>query len=153
MKKKIFLTLVMAVALVFGADKVSAKDKAIETINASQAGGIVTVSGTAENGMLAATVYIYNEAGTKLVAYKTVKVSNNQYTAKLGLPNGNYVIKAADYDGGEIKKTTLTVTGSTIDNPKTGDKILTYVGLLLISFGGLLGSALYLKRKKLIKIK
>ena len=126
--------------------------------------GVVTVNGTTESGMLAATVLIFDSTGTDIVAMKTVAVDNNSYSTTFALSEDTYVIKVADYDGGDyISKsispiTTNSSTNTSLlknntNNPKTGDNILLYVGMFVLGVISIFSGTLYIIKNKLIKSK
>lgn len=119
--KKVVLGTITALALAVSLVPFTARAKDIKTINASEAGGKVTVSGTAEAGTLAVAVMIYNEKGTELLAFETASVSDeNLYYAELELADGNYLVKVADYDGGDFKTATVTSTKVIPAAPNSG---------------------------------
>ena len=106
--KKIALGFVTALALAVSVVPFAARAKEIKTINASQASGKVSVSGTAEAGTLAVAVMIYDESGKDLVAFETASVSDeNLYYAEINVSDGKYLVKVADYDGGDFKTATV----------------------------------------------
>ena len=106
--KKIALGFVTALALAASVVPFTARAKDIKTINASEASGKVSVSGTAEAGMLAVAVMVYDESGKDLIAFETASVSDeNLYYAEINVAEGKYLIKVADYDGGDFKTTTV----------------------------------------------
>ena len=107
--KKIALGFVAALALAVSVVPFAAHAKEIKTINASQASGKVSVSGTAEAGTLAVAVMIYDESGKDLVAFETASVSDeNLYYAEISVAEGKYLVKVADYDGGDFKTATVS---------------------------------------------
>lgn len=87
----------------------------------------LTVYGTAEDGVVAAAILVYDEAGTNLLQMETVSVSDDhKFTNTFSIPNGTYTVKVADYDGGEFlsEKVTVKSVGVSIkdvDTNKTAD--------------------------------
>lgn len=97
--------------------------KEVKTISASEKDGIVSVSGAAEDGTLAVAIMIYDQSGKNLLAMETAAVSDDStYAAEIELASGTYVVKVADYDGGDYKTTTVTPSEKTVipDAPNSG---------------------------------
>lgn len=100
--------------------------KEILTLDAVISNGVITVNGTAENGMLAAAVVIYNADGSQILFAESTSVAADgsfAYTLNTGA-RGTYIVSVADYDGNATAKT-VTVSESTADkasvgSPKTG---------------------------------
>ena len=116
--KKIALGFVTALALAVSVVPFAARAKEIKTINASEEGGKVSVSGTAEAGTLAVAVMVYDESGKDLIAFETAAVSDeNIYYAEISVAEGKYLVKVADYDGGDFK--TATVSPAEQENAPT----------------------------------
>ena len=100
--------------------------KEILTLDAVISNGVITVNGTAENGMLAAAVVIYNADGTQILFAESTSVAADgsfAYTLDTGA-RGTYVVSVADYDGGGTAKTATvsesTTTKKSVGTPKTG---------------------------------
>lgn len=105
-KLVIALTIALAFAAVATPFTTSAKD--IKTINATYESGKIAVSGTAEAGTLAVAVMIYDEKGVDLLAFETAAVSDeNLYYTEVEMTEGKYLVKVADYDGGDFKTATI----------------------------------------------
>ena len=101
----------------------------ILSLNASQSGGTISVDGTAEVNMLAASISIYDSAGTNLLALETAQVDNGAFSHSLAIEEGNYKVCAANYDPGEqfcVDLVTETATSddtaaaTTAGSPETG---------------------------------
>lgn len=76
----------------------------ITSLTATQKDGIVSVSGTAEDGALAVAISIYDSTSENLISLETTSVSDGHtFSRDIELPNDNYVVKVADYEGGEYK--------------------------------------------------
>ena len=87
------------------------------TINAAAGTNQITVSGTADTGVLSVVVFVYDSTGTTLLKMESVAVdSNHAYTDTISAVPGTYVVKVADYEGGEFKEKTVTIQ-STSTNP------------------------------------
>ena len=102
--KKIILGAAASLALAVAFVPFGAQAKEIKTMTASEGNGKVSVSGIAEAGTLAVAVMIYDESGKDLVAFETVSVSDEDfYFADIEVAEGKYLVKVADYDGGDFK--------------------------------------------------
>lgn len=125
MSKKISVVLIIIALvslLVFPVNKVFAANKEVLTMDASESGGKISVSGTVEDGMLAVAISVYDETGANLLKVETTNVeSGNTFSYDITIPNGTYVVKAADYDEGPFLSKTVTVTNSTSDDTTSAD--------------------------------
>lgn len=107
--KKVIACIVTVLALAAVIVPATTRAKDIKTINASEANGKISVSGTAEAGTLAVAVMVYDENGSELLAMETASVSDESlYYAEVELPEGTYQVKVADYDGGDYKTATVS---------------------------------------------
>ena len=119
--KKSIVT-IMAGIMIFLAASSTIEAKNITSVNATAANGKITVSGTAEEGTLACAVLVYDETDTNLLSMETCGVaadSTYSYTLGMKFANGTYVVKVADYDGGNYTTTTVTVSNETETTTKT----------------------------------
>ena len=103
----------------------------ITSLTAAISGTTITVSGIAESGMLAVQIAVYDAAEANVITtYSTAVNSDNTFAATITVSEaGTYVVKAADYDGGEYASVTVgateeteeeTATEETIASPETG---------------------------------
>lgn len=101
--------------------------KTISTVNADISANQITVSGTAEAGTAACVVLVYDQSGTTLQAMETCQVGKDNtysYTLTREFAPGSYLIKVADYEGGEYASTTAVIAGNT-DPEDGGDSDIT----------------------------
>lgn len=85
----------------------------ISSMSAVGGSGKVTVSGTAGSGVVAVAIMVYDETGTTLKAMETTGVDDSsKYATEISVDAGTYLIKVADYEGGDYQTATVTVTGS-----------------------------------------
>ena len=157
-KKIVLVVIALALIIVMGSPskRVFAANKEIKTVDAIQENGKLIVSGEVEEGMLAVAVQVLDQ-NNNLVKLETGAVdSNNKYKVEITVPEGKYIIKVADYDGGntitknipeetqktdsDSKEETKTTNNEEIkaDNPKTGDNIIIAVSVLIIACVGVL---------------
>lgn len=122
MKKKLSLIYLLVIIVAMAIIPVSGVyAKKIETMEANAGDGKITVSGTAEKGMLAVAISVYDEEEKKLIKTETTSVDNDsKYSYSIEVAKGTYVIKVADYDGGTYESKKVTVTKSDV---KTEDAI------------------------------
>ncbi|MDD6633659.1 MAG: hypothetical protein PUE83_12505 [Lachnobacterium sp.] len=107
--------LALALILIMPGDKTMAGT--IASIDAGVKDGTVTVSGTADSGVLSVAIFVYDEAGENMLQMKSVAVASDQkYSEDFKLSDGKYLVKAADYDGGKFAETTVTVGESKEDD-------------------------------------
>lgn len=125
--RNILPALALALILIMPGDKTMAGT--IASIDARVKDGTVTVSGTADSGVLSVAIFVYDEAGENMLQMKSVAVASDQkYSEDFKLSDGKYLVKAADYEGGKFAETTVTVGESKeddknkdTDNTKPGD--------------------------------
>lgn len=125
--RNILPALALALILIMPGDKTMAGT--IASIDAGVKDGTVTVSGTADSGVLSVAIFVYDEAGENMLQMKSVAVASDQkYSEDFKLSDGKYLVKAADYEGGKFAETTVTVGKSKEDdknkdpdNTKPGD--------------------------------
>lgn len=113
--RNILPALAFALILIMPGDKTMAGT--IASIDASVKDGTVTVSGTADSGVLSVAIFVYDEAGENMLQMKSVAVDSDQkYSEGFKLSDGKYLVKAADYEGGKFAETTVTVGESKEDD-------------------------------------
>lgn len=101
------------------------------TLNATQANGKISISGTTEQDMLAVAISVYDQSGTNRVALRSTSVNNGTFSYELEIAEANYQICVADYNGGECKTVTVTVAAeesseeSAAGTPETGYQTIT----------------------------
>ena len=132
MKKRIYLIIfiiALLIAIIIPANKVYALDKEIYYLNAIEENGKITVTGYAEDGCLAVAIQVLDE-DDNLVTLETVAVDEyNEYNAEIELPEGTYIVKVADYDGGETVSQVvkpvqyIDEVNIKLTPPKAGDKV------------------------------
>ena len=143
MKKILYILLITITVFTFS--NVSALNKEITSLTVKEESGKINVAGTTESGCSAVAIMVYKEDGTTLVTMKTTGVNDdNTFTDSIDIKNGNYVVKVADYDGGEFSTETVTIK----TNPNTGDNIYTYVIVLGISLVLATCGIVYFVKKK-----
>lgn len=146
----IIIAVILVLALVIPSNKVFAANKKVNEVNATQANGIITVSGTVEEGMLAVAVQVV-DSSDKLVKLETGAVdSSNKYNLTIEVPEGTYKVKVADYEGGDVVEKIVTAEDpennelsenktpeiqkeNESNNPQTGDMIRNTVITLFIA--------------------
>lgn len=113
--RNILPALALALILIMPGDKTMAGT--IASIDASVKDGTVTVSGTADSGVMSVAIFVYDEAGENMLQMKSVAVASDQkYSEGFKLSDGKYLVKAADYEGGKFAETTVTVGESKEDD-------------------------------------
>ncbi|MCR5146635.1 MAG: LPXTG cell wall anchor domain-containing protein [Clostridia bacterium] len=119
----IIIAVILVLALVIPSNKVFAANKKVNEVNAVQNAGKITVSGTVENGMLAVAIQVVDSNG-KLVTLETGDVDvNNKFNLVIEVPEGTYIVKVADYEGGEVVEKTVPKTEEkTTEETKADDK-------------------------------
>ena len=155
--KKIGL-LIIALFMLFAS---SVNAKTVTNLTVTQKDGKLSISGTAEAGMLAAQVVVYDEEEKNIIVMESTPVKDdNTYSIDITVPAATYVVKVADYDGGDYNSVKVadgeTVSSTdTIEaaksNPATNDHLATYIAVAGVSLAGIVAAIVYLKKKKTIK--
>lgn len=87
--------------------------------------GNIKAEGKAADGVYAVQVLVYNEAGTELVTMQSTGVNaDGTFSEKIAVSEGTYLVKAADYAGGEFLSMTVKASDTTTKEPGTGDNTL-----------------------------
>ena len=105
------LTLVLSLGL-FLVNIIQVQAATINTVNAtSSSSGKITVSGTTDTTVLACAIMVYDSTGTTLKDMETCAANSGSYSYTLSqtFSTGTYVIKVADYAGGNYITTTVDV--------------------------------------------
>lgn len=117
---KILFTLTLCLGL-FVIVSVNADAKTISGVSAVSSNGKIIVSGTAEEGTLACAVFVYDSTGKTLLDMETCEVKEDstfRYQMSKTYDKGNYVVKVADYDGGNYQTTTVKIADKTEESVK-----------------------------------
>ena len=117
---KILFTLTLCLGL-FVTVSVNADAKNISGVSAVSSNGKIIVSGTAEEGTLACAVLVYDSTESTLLDMETCAVKEDstfRYQMTKTYAKGEYVVKVADYDGGNYQTTTVKVADKTEENIK-----------------------------------
>ena len=146
MKKILGLIIVLFSVLI--APKVLAAN--VLTLEASESNtGIITVKGSAESSVMAVAINIYEEDGTTFITQRSVQVNDdNTFEFNEAFEAKKYVIKVADYDGGNFIEKSISPNSeeSNETTPDTSDNVIAYIIIGTLSIILLTGLAVY-KRK------
>ena len=122
----------------------------VDTLEASVSGSTISYNGTTINGATAVVCKLYDSSNKKVKQF-SVAVSEDKFEGEFTAPKtGDYEVRCANYEGGNIKVATAKVTEvsnpTTTANPETGDNIKAFI-LLFVS-GLILIPSLIVVRKK-----
>ena len=94
----------------------------ITSLSANISDQTITVSGTAESGVLATQVIVYDESGENIVAMQSTGVeADNSFSTTIAVGSGaKYIVKVADYDGGEYSSVAVTTAADPSGSPNSG---------------------------------
>ena len=134
MKK--FLLMIIGLLLLLPIGVLAAEAPSVDTVTATISGDKITYSGTTVNDCVAVMCKLYNSNGDEITKYSSA-VDEDKFNGEFTVTaNGEYEVRCANYEGGEIKS--AKVTASEVKNPETGDKIYTYGiigGIALVGLG------------------
>ena len=152
--KKLSLFLVSILLIIPFA--VKAASPSVKTLDATVDSSTIKYSGTMEDGSYAVMCKLYK--GDDEIDLLSSAVDNNKFEGEFTVSSkGEYKIHCANYEGGEIKNITVSVdvesdkASSKEDNksnPKTGDKVMIFVSMLVVSIIGF-GITVVLKKRKI----
>lgn len=170
MKKIITLVLIAVFSLCsFMTVPVDAKaDPVITSFEAASSNGHITAEGTAEDGILAVVLIVYE--GEELIYLKSCPCDDGQFMCQLGIDfePGTYTVKAAPYEGGAYMSQVVEVEKVISPDPdpdpikddvekperdggkpNTGDSndMLPWIALLLMAGTVFAGTVAYKRRK------
>lgn len=82
----------------------------ITSLSANISNQVISINGTAESGVLATQIVVYDESGENIIAMQSTGVeADNTFSATIAVgSDAKYIVKVADYDGGEYKSATVT---------------------------------------------
>ncbi len=161
--KRILLSVLFIGLLLTIIFPLSVSAKSITTINATTNNNKLTVSGTTENGVLAVAIMVYS--GNDIYRMETCSSNDNKFSCELGktFATGDYIVKVADYDGGNYVTKNVSITDVTDDkdennitnneiandtntttnevtqnttNPGTGDNIIFIIAVFIVALAG-----------------
>ena len=147
--KKIVPILVLTLVLALPIVSFAANGK-VDSLQAKSEGGNVTVTGKATDGVLSVAVFVYDESGSNLLDVGSAVVNNDKtFTRTVALSDGTYLVKVADYDGGDFTSaltnksansngsdTPVTVKSSKTDDANNPYLWIAVFGAALVVSGG-----------------
>ena len=152
MKNKISILLVLALFIVPLTYVNAAVSPNVLTVEATQANGEISYTGTTEDGVVAVSCILLDSDNNE-VDFVSSSVYNKAFSDKFVAEEGNYTIKCANYNGGTFVTDTVTSNKTTkVEKaPKTLDNINIYIITLVVSIIALLSIALFVKKIKTSK--
>ncbi len=125
---------------------VNAAETDVVSLDATVSGGKISYEGTTGEESVAVTCKLYNSEGKEIDVLSS-QVDEKAFTGSFTVTSkGNYEVACANYEGGDFVKKSVTV--KEVSNPKTGDNIVTYVSLAVVSLVAILLFALKIKNSK-----
>ncbi len=144
--KKFSLIFVLAFIL-FSA---SVNAEPIKSVDADIKNGEISISGEVEDGVLAVQILIYDETGKNEILMDSTDVnSDNKFSTKINVTDGKYIVRVADYEGGNIKEVAVPrVEENDEKTPETSDNVVKYIILLIVSLSGVILTLIFFKKKE-----
>lgn len=103
----------------------------ITSVVVTSDGTQITVSGTTRDAVAASSIFVYKKDDATLTRLTTIAVNdNNAFSKTIPLEEGAYVVRVANYDGGQATTNNVIVSSqepSVVASPPSG-KSLTYNG-------------------------
>ena len=105
--KKILISFIMCFLLI-PFIVVKADNLEVTSVTATSGNGKIIVTGETDPGVLAVSIMIYS--GDNLITFSNTAVnSDNQFTEEIEVTSGDYIVKCANYDGGNIISDNVSV--------------------------------------------
>jgi len=119
---------------------------AVTELELSNEKNVITFKGETEDGSVAVMCKLYNSKDEEIDLLST-EVNENKFEGTFTVTkNDTYTVYCANYEGGDIVKKSVTVKD--IANPKTGDNIVIYISLAVVSLMAIILIALKFKNSK-----
>lgn len=152
--KKICLSMII-VLLLIPISVNAATTPRIITLDANTTGMTISYNGTIEDGSHAVMCKLLNNNSEELDLLSS-PVEDNKFEGTFTVNDkGNYKVACANYEGGDIKEvdaTITTVNTKTATNTKTGDNIIPFILIALISIIGII-TTIVINKKKILKVR
>lgn len=119
--KLVIATIVTAILIAVLSSSVYAGT--VSSVNATENGGKISVSGTVDSDVYAVAVVIYS--GEEFVYMETTSVTDDKtYSVELArtFADGTYTVKVADYNGGTFEAEGNVVVGTPQENNSTNNE-------------------------------
>ena len=144
MKKVLLIIVTIFSVILMG--KVYAADLDVKTLDASMSGTTITAKGTTGEDVLAVSVLVYDKSGETFIKMASGEVIDGKYEVSIdGFEDGTkYIVRVSNYDGGDFLE--QIVPKEEESTPDTGDNIITYIVIGLVSVISLIGIIAYRKR-------
>ena len=136
---------------------VSADEPKVKSLDASISGLTISYNGTMEDGSHAVMCKLYDKDSNEIDLLSSA-VDNSKFEGSFEVSTkGEYKVACANYEGGEIVETTVIIDEekeesstdkSKTKSPKTGDNIMKYVVISIVSLIGI-GFVVIKLRKKM----
>lgn len=150
--KKISYILVIAL-LIIPFSVYAATTPVVEELNAEVSGATISYNGTMSTGSHAVMCKLFNSENEEIDLLSS-PVDKSKFEGSFKVyEKGEYKVSCANYEGGEFKDAKVTVKDiPKTSNPDTGDKILLFISVGIISLS-LMSYLLYKSKNKLKVIK
>ena len=158
MKKNILLLIFALVIAIIPISFVKAAE--IKTLYINQDFNDIIIKGSTDENVMAVNVEIYNEDESLFIKKFTLYVQDdNTFKTNLKIENGKYIVKVADYDGGEYLEAAFNKEEPYDGNapeeeketsektPETLDKVSSYILMFGLSILGIIACIKYKKVK------
>ena len=149
--KKLLSLLVLILFVVVAPNVLAVEESKILSMEAKEnTSGVITVTGTTKEEVIAVSASIYDESGKFVKVVHGQVNDDNTYSITIEAAPQKYVVRAADYNGGAYLEVTVEPNDETVTskNAKTGDFIHIYVIVGIVALIGLFGTVFYLKKIK-----
>lgn len=157
MRKNIIFSIVALLVAIIPLTFVKAAE--IKTLYVNQDFNDIVVKGSTDESVMAVVLEVYNEDESEFIKKQVAYVDDDfTFKAIIDVPNGKYILKVADYDGGEYSEVgfnkedpapgavaTEEVKEDTTKTPETLDKVSSYILMFGLSILGIITCIKYKK--------
>ena len=145
MKKYILLLIIAIFPFAFASAATAPQVVSLET---AVEGNVIKYNGEMEDGSFAVVCKLVDKDDKEVQDFSSA-VDNHKFSGSFTVETaGDYTVRCAHFEGGEVKGAEATVTEVPSTNAKTGDFIHIYVIVGIVALIGLFGTVFYLKKIK-----
>ena len=145
MKKYVLLLIIAIFPFAFASAATAPQVVSLET---AVEGNVIKYNGEMEDGSFAVVCKLVDKDDKEVQDFSSA-VDNHKFSGSFTVETaGDYTVRCAHFEGGEVKGAEATVTEVPSTNAKTGDFIHIYVIVGIVALIGLFGTVFYLKKIK-----
>ena len=144
MKKYVLLLIIAIFPFAFASAATAPQVVSLET---TVEGNVIKYNGEMEDGSFAVVCKLIDKDDKEVQDFSSA-VDNHKFSGSFTVETaGDYTVRCAHFEGGEVKGAEATVTEVPSTNAKTGDIVMLYVVMLIVGVVGAGAVTFYLVKK------